>query len=108
VGGSDADSGSRCLLCGVLLSDPRQHRAHLVFDHAWAAKRQRSQRQIVRLSWIPAPMFWALVVVMMYWGVVFAVFGDSAPALAGWWIGVFAYLAFLPVAYEVQRHRRRF
>jgi hypothetical protein len=53
-------------------------------------------------------MFWSLVVVTFYWAIVFSVFGDSATAVAGWWIGDVSYLLFLPVAYRADRYRRRF
>jgi hypothetical protein len=57
---------------------------------------------------IPAPMFWALMLLMVYWACVFSAFGDSSAALAGWWIGIVAYLVFLPFAYRAVRYRRRF
>lgn len=98
---------SHCGLCGVPLDTARDHRVHLI-DHAHAALRARARRRPPRLSWMPAPMFWSLVVVTFYWAIVFSVFGDSATAVAGWWIGVVSYLLFLPVAYRADRYRRRF
>jgi uncharacterized C2H2 Zn-finger protein len=108
LGGRASEPALRCSMCGVQIHAHKEYRSHVLFDHAWAASQRHSQRPVVRLSLIPAPMFWALVVVMLYWGVVFSIFGDSSAAMAGWWIGVAAYLAFLPLAYRAERERRRF
>jgi flagellar motor component MotA len=60
------------------------------------------------MSWVPAPMFWSLLLLIVYWCVLFGMLGDSAMALVGMWIGVFAYLFFLPFAYKAERYRKRF
>jgi hypothetical protein len=101
----------QCALCGLPVDDQREYRVHLVLDHAFAERLAKQRRRAARpplLTLIPAPMFWALMTLMVYWGVLFSVFGDSAIALAGWWLGIFAFLIFLPFAYRAGRYRRRF
>jgi len=101
----------QCAICGLPLDDQYAYRVHLVLDHAFAKRLARQRRRAQRppvLTLIPAPMFWALMTLMVYWGALFATFGDSTIALAGWWIGIAAFLVFLPFAYRAGRHRRRF
>ena len=83
----------------------------LLLDHVFAERVRKHQRRIARpprLTLIPAPMFWALMLLMFYWACVFSIFGDSSAALAGWWLGILAFLIFLPFAYKAERYRRRF
>jgi hypothetical protein len=100
----------QCVLCGLPIDDQNQYRVHLVLDHAFAEKLAKQRRRAARppfLTLIPAPMFWVLMTLMVYWGVLFSVFGDSKIALTGWWLGIFAFLVFLPFAYRATRYRRR-
>jgi hypothetical protein len=99
-----------CPMCEAFFEDPAAFRAHVVLDHAFANHLTRSARRSVPkwLSWVPSPMFWSLLVLVAYWCTLFGVLGDSTLALVGMWIGVFAYLLFLPFAYRAERYRRRF
>ena len=100
-----------CALCGLWMDDASEYRVHLVLDHAFAERVRKQHRRAARPPWltfIPAPMFWALMILMIYWGCMFATFGDSGIAIAGWWLGILAYLVFLPFAYRAERYRRRF
>ena len=99
-----------CPMCDAFFEDATEFRVHLVLDHAFANHMARRARRPVRkwMSWVPAPMFWSLLVLVVYWCVLFGALGDSTVALAGMWIGVFAYLLFLPFAYRAERYRRRF
>lgn len=99
-----------CPMCDAFFEDAAEFRVHLVLDHAFANHLARRARRPVPnwMSWIPAPMFWSLLVLVVYWCVLFGVLGDSALALAGMWFGVFVYLVFLPFAYRAERYRRRF
>jgi hypothetical protein len=102
-----------CPLCEAFFEDAREFRVHLVLDHAFAnqmARRARRARRPIHnwMSWVPAPMFWSLLLLIVYWCVLFGMLGDSAMALVGMWIGVFAYLFFLPFAYKAERYRKRF
>jgi hypothetical protein len=99
-----------CPMCDAFFEDAAQFRVHLVLDHAFANHMARRARRPIPkwMSWIPAPMFWSLLVLALYWCVLFGVLGDSTVALVGMWIGVVAYLVFLPFAYRAERYRRRF
>jgi hypothetical protein len=100
-----------CVLCGIEIDDPGEYRVHLVLDHALAKRMRRRRTRAARtpiLAYVPAPMFWALVLLVVYGVTVFGTLGDSPVAIAGWWLGILAYLVFLPFAYRADRHRRRF
>jgi hypothetical protein len=99
-----------CVVCGAAIGDPTAYRVHLVLDHAFAERLRKRSRigRPPRLTLIPAPMFWALMVLMVYWACIFSTLGDSSLAIAGWWLGIVAYLVFLPFAYRAVRYRRRF
>ncbi len=100
-----------CVVCGVAIDDPTEYRVHLVLDHAFAERVRRYHRGMAgapRLTMIPAPMFWSLMLLMVYWACIFSIFGDSSAAMAGWWLGIIAFLVFLPFAYRAGRYRRRF
>jgi hypothetical protein len=100
----------RCALCGLMIDDSRAYRAHVLLDHALASRAARARNAAgvpTWLAWVPAPMFWSLVVLCVYWYALFSVFGDSGVSVAGLWLGVLAYLAFLPIAYRAGRIRRR-
>lgn len=100
-----------CALCGIDLEDAGEYRVHLVLDHALAKRMRRQRARAMRtpiLAYVPAPMFWALVLLVVYGVTVFGTLGDSTAALLGWWLGILAYLVFLPFAYRADRHRRRF
>jgi hypothetical protein len=101
----------RCVLCGLSVDDSRVYRSHVLLDHALAGRAARAREAAgfpQWLAWVPAPMFWSLVVLVVYGCLLFAVFGDSGVSIAGWWLGVISYLVFLPVAYRAERIRRRF
>jgi hypothetical protein len=106
---NDQRPSVHCPLCGLPAEDARSYRAHLLLDHAFAERvRKRNVYEPPKwLSWVPAPMFWSLLLLVLYGGGLFAVFGDSTVSVAGLWAGIIAFLAFLPVAYRVERHRRR-
>jgi hypothetical protein len=100
----------RCAFCGLAVDDPRAYRAHVLLDHALASRAARARTAAgipPWLAWVPAPMFWSLVALLVYCGTLFAVFGDSSLSVAGLWLGVLSYIAFLPVAYRAERIRRR-
>jgi hypothetical protein len=101
----------RCLFCGLPVDDSRTYRAHVLLDHALASRAARARTVAgvpAWLAWVPAPMFSSLVVLFASWCLLFAVFGDSGISIAGLWLSVLSYLAFLPVAYRAARRRRRF
>ena len=100
-----------CVMCGLEIEEQSEYRVHLLLDHAFAERVRKHHRRLARpprLTMIPAPMFWALMLLMFYWACVFSIFGDSPAALAGWWLGILAFLIFLPFAYRAERYRRRF
>jgi hypothetical protein len=100
-----------CVMCGLQIEEQSEYRVHLLLDHAFAEQLRKHRLRAMRpprLTMIPAPMFWALMLLMVYWACVFSIFGDSSAGLAGWWIGIVAYLIFLPFAYRAVRYRRRF
>ncbi len=91
-----------CVMCGLPIDEQSEYRIHLVLDHAFAEHVQKHQRRLTRppkLTLIPAPMFWALMLLLVYWACVFSLLGDSGAAMAGWWLGIAVYLVFLPFAY---------
>jgi hypothetical protein len=100
----------RCAFCGLSIDDSREYRAHVLLDHALAGRAARARTAAgvpPWLAWVPAPMFWSFVALLAYWFLLFSLFGDSTASSVGVWVGVLAYLAFLPTAYRAQRIRRR-
>lgn len=99
-----------CVLCGLRVDEPSSYRRHLLLDHAFVERVRRRHTHSVPqwMSWIPAPMFWSLLLLVLYCILLFGIFGDSTLSIAGLWFGVLAYLLFLPVAYKAERYRRRF
>jgi hypothetical protein len=100
----------RCVFCGLAVEDANSYRTHLLLDHAFVERARRQGRRTTPswLTWIPAPTFWSLVLLIAYGAVLFDSLGDSGLAVAGWWAGIAAFLAFLPFAYRAERYRRRF
>ena len=99
-----------CPLCAIPVDDSSSFRAHLLLDHAFAerVRKRNTDHMPSWLSWVPAPMFWSLLLLVGYGTALFALLGDTTVSVIGFWVGIVAYLLFLPVAYRAERYRRRF
>ncbi len=98
-----------CPICGQIFSDPVRFRSHLQRTHHIAGAEGPKAPKVKRdrlawLTWIPAPAFWLLALLLVYWATVVAVLPTPID-IVGIWLGVVVF-AFLLTARRARPSHR--
>ena len=96
-----------CPICGDTFTDSTTYRSHLSRRHhltadAAAAPPAERRDRLRWLTWIPAPTFWLIFALLLYWAFVVRVIAWPYD-IAGIWAGVFGFGYLYPRAIRDRR-----